>query len=171
MQLPLGSCEIRDLSPLDAPALAKHANNRRISLQLRDAFPYPYSAADAADFLGWVCAEEPRDAFAIATPEELIGVISLHRGADVYRRSAEVGYWLAEPWWGRGIATRAVRALTDWAFESLDLVRIFAGVFETNPASARVLEKAGFQIEGRMRRHVTKEGRTFDQLVYARLRP
>ena len=171
MRLALGELEIRDLQPGDASALVKYANNRRVSLQLRDVFPFPYGAADAAAFLERSFARLPRENFAIATPEELIGGIGLHRGSDVYRRSAEIGYWLAEPFWGRGIATRAVRALTDWAFASFDLARISAGVFETNPASARVLEKAGFEIEGRMRRHVTKDGRTFDQLVYARLRP
>ena len=88
----------------------------------------------------------------------------------MYRRSAEIGYWLAEPFWGQGIATRAVRALSDWAFASFDLVRIFAAVFETNPASARVLEKAGFALEGRLRQSITKNGRTFDELLYARLR-
>jgi RimJ/RimL family protein N-acetyltransferase len=171
MQLSLGDCEIRDLSREDAPALVKHANNRRVSSQLRDLFPYPYSAEDAARFLERTLAREPRETFAIATPHELIGVIGLHRGGDVYRRSAEFGYWLAEPFWGRGIATRAVRALSDWAFANTDLLRLQAGVFESNPASARVLEKAGFELEGRLRRAVSKDGHILDQLTYARLRP
>jgi ribosomal-protein-alanine N-acetyltransferase len=171
MQLALGDWEIRDLSPRDEPALVKYANERRVSSQLRDIFPFPYTAADARAFLERVCAEQPRQAFAIASPRELIGGIGLHRCDDVYRRSAEIGYWLALPFWGQGIATRAVRALTDWAFANFDLVRIFAGVFETNPASARVLEKAGFTLEARHRQQITKYGRTFDELLYARLRP
>jgi len=170
MQLSLGAWEIRDLVPRDAAARVKYANNRRISRNVRDIFPHPYTAADADAFLARTFAKQPREAFAIATPEELIGGIGLLPGEDVYRRSAEIGYWLAEPFWGKGIATRAVRALCDWAFANLDIVRIYAGVFETNPASSRVLEKAGFQLEGRLRMAVTKEGRTFDELLYARLR-
>jgi ribosomal-protein-alanine N-acetyltransferase len=171
MQLSLGAWEIRDLTPRDAPALVKYASNRRVSLHLRDVFPYPYTQASAADFLARACAAEPRNAFAIATPAELIGTIGLRRYDDVYWRSAEIGYWLAQPFWGQGIATRAVVAFTDWAFASYDLARICAGVFETNPASARVLEKAGYAFEGRFRQNITKLGRTFDELVYARLRP
>jgi RimJ/RimL family protein N-acetyltransferase len=170
MQLDLGDCTIRDLVAHDAAALVKHANDRRVSIQLRDLFPFPYTAASAAAFLERACAEQPRSSFAIATDAELIGGIKLQRGGDVHHRSAEVGYWLAVPFWGRGIATRAVRALADWAFANHDLVRLFAGVFETNPASARVLEKAGFELEGRLRLHVTKDGRTCDELLYARLR-
>lgn len=170
MQLPLGAWQIRDLSARDEDALVKYANERRVSVQLRDVFPYPYTRADARAFLDGVASERPRQSFAIASAQELIGGIALHRFDDVHRRSAEIGYWLALPFWGQGIATRAVRALSDWAFESSDLLRLFAGVFETNPASARVLEKAGYTLEGRLRRHVTKDGRTLDQLLYARVR-
>jgi RimJ/RimL family protein N-acetyltransferase len=170
MQLDLGDARIRDLAAHDAPALVKYANDRRVSIQLRDLFPFPYTAADAAAFLERVGAEQPRSTFAIATDAELIGGIGLHRCDDVHRRSAEIGYWLAAPFWGRGIATRAVRALADWAFANHDLLRLFAGVFEGNRASARVLEKAGFTLEGRLRLHVTKAGRSFDELLYARLR-
>jgi RimJ/RimL family protein N-acetyltransferase len=170
MRLELGDFRIRDLGNHDAQALVKYASDRRVSIQLRDLFPFPYTAASAAGFLERVCGEQPRSSFAIATDAELIGGIGLHRCDDVHRRSAEIGYWLAVPFWGRGIATRAVRAFADWAFAKHDLVRLFAGVFDTNPASARVLEKAGFTLEGRLRLHVTKDGRTFDELLYARLR-
>jgi RimJ/RimL family protein N-acetyltransferase len=88
----------------------------------------------------------------------------------VHRRSAEIGYWVAEPYWGRGIATKAVGALTAFAFAHHDLVRIFAGVFASNPASARVLEKAGYAFEGRLRRSVVKDGIVLDQLMYAMVR-
>lgn len=170
MQLSLGAWQIRDLAASDADALVKYANERRVSSQLRDVFPHPYTRADAQAFLERATQEEPRGSFAIATAQELIGGIGLHRFDDVYRRTAEIGYWLAVPFWGQGIATRAVAALSDWAFANLDLARLCAGVFETNPASARVLEKAGYTLEGRLRQHVTKHGRTIDQLVYARLR-
>jgi RimJ/RimL family protein N-acetyltransferase len=113
----------------------------------------------------------PRTAFAIAVGDEAIGVIGLHPGRDVHRRSAEIGFWLGEPFWGRGIATRAVRALTARAFERTKLVRIHAHVFEWNEASARVLEKAGYALEGRLRKSVFKDGRIIDQLLFATLAP
>lgn len=170
MQLSLGAWQIRDLDDRDEDALVEYANEQRVSSQLRDVFPYPYTRVDARAFLDGVANERPRSSFAIASAQQLIGGIGLHRFDDVHRRSAEIGYWLALPYWGRGIATLAVRALSDWAFASTDLVRLGAGVFETNPASARVLEKAGYTLEGRLRRHVTKNGRTLDQLMYARVR-
>ena len=88
----------------------------------------------------------------------------------MYRRSAEIGYWLGEPFWGRGIATAALRAVTDYAFAQHDLVRLHAAVYEWNPASARVLEKVGYVLEGRLRKSVTRDGQTIDGLLYARIR-
>jgi RimJ/RimL family protein N-acetyltransferase len=108
----------------------------------------------------------PETAFAIASSDEAIGGISVQPQYDVYRKSAEIGYWLGEPFWGKGIATLAVRALTSYAFSRLDLLRIYASVFAWNPASARVLEKAGYHIEGKMRDAVYKNGKVTDQLLY-----
>jgi RimJ/RimL family protein N-acetyltransferase len=102
---------------------------------------------------------------------EAVGGIGLEPQADVARRSAEIGYWLGEAYWGRGIATEAVRAVTDYGFAHGDLVRIYATVFEWNRASMRVLEKAGYQLEGRRRQAVTKDGQTIDDLLYAIIRP
>ncbi|MGH7406412.1 MAG: GNAT family N-acetyltransferase [Candidatus Methylomirabilales bacterium] len=101
---------------------------------------------------------------------EAVGRIGLDLQTDVHRRSAEIGFWLAEPYWGRGIATEAVRAMTDFAFATFDLCRIFAGVFEWDPASVRVLEKAGYAYEGRLRKSVTKDGQTIDAFLYAVVR-
>lgn len=95
-----------------------------------------------------------------------MGGIGLHPQPDVMRRSLEIGYWLGQPYWGRGIASEAVAAMTRYAFEHFDVARVFALVFEWNPASARVLEKAGYRLEGRLRKAVTKEQRTMDMLVY-----
>ena len=108
--------------------------------------------------------------YAIASDEEAIGGIGLRWQQDVHRRSAEIGYWVGEPFWGQGIATKAVRALTEYAFVNPGLIRIYASVFELNPASARVLEKAGYTYEGRLRKSVTKDGITIDQLLYAIVR-
>ena len=134
-----------------------------------DRFPSPYREEDADLWMEHVLNQDPEGILAIATSEELIGCIGLEFKDDVYRQSAELGYWLAEPFWGRGIATRAVDAIVEYAFNELGLKRVFAGVFASNPASARVLEKAGFRLEGRLRDHVTKHGRLMDLLMYGRL--
>jgi [ribosomal protein S5]-alanine N-acetyltransferase len=170
MRVDFGEWCIRSFVAADADAIVRYANNRRISINLRDRFPCPYTRADAEAFLAAAWAQQPESDFAIASRHEVIGGIGFHRQADVYRLSAEIGYWLGEPFWGRGIATQAVRALADWVFATTPLVRLYAHVFEWNPASARVLEKAGFTLEGRMRRSVIKDGRIIDQLTYALVR-
>ena len=157
---------IREYEAGDAPALVRHADNRGIWLNLRDRFPHPYTAISAGRWLEQVALEKPTVSFAIAT-EELIGGIGFVLGSDVFRETAEIGYWLGEPFWNRGIATRAVRAFTEWGFADLALRRIFAGVFETNLASARVLEKCGYVREGRLRKSILKDGRVLDELLYA----
>jgi ribosomal-protein-alanine N-acetyltransferase len=154
----------------DAPAIARHANNRRIAMWLRDRFPHPYTLNDAEGFLSVVLRQDPRVAFAVATQREAIGGIGLDVGADVHRFSAELGYWLAEPFWGRGLMTEAVKQFTAWTFEHLEVHRIHASVFATNAASIRVLEKAGFQREGHLRASVFKQGRILDQFLYARIK-
>lgn len=170
MRIDLGECCIRSFTTGDGEAIATYANNPRVAINLRDRFPHPYTRADAEAFLEAAWAQQPESDFAIASSSEVIGGIGLHRQGDVHRLSAEVGYWLGEPFWGRGIATAALRAFTDWVFATTALERCFAGVFEWNVASARVLEKAGYTLEGRLRRSVIKDGKIIDQLVYARLR-
>ena len=155
----------------DAAAIARYANNRAVWITLRDRFPHPYTLEDAVAFLAVATTQQPTGDFAIATADEAIGGIGLQRQSDVHRLSAEIGYWLGEPYWGRGIATRAVRAMTDLAFATTSLERLYACVFATNPASARVLTNAGYRFEGRLHRAVVKDGRILDQLVYAALRP
>ena len=171
MRIELGEWCVRSLVAGDAESITKYANNRNISLNLRDRFPYPYTRADAEGFIAAAWAQRPETDFAIASRSEAIGGIGFHPQADVHRLTAEIGYWLGEPFWGRGIATRAVRAVTAWAFATTSLERLYACVFATNPASARVLSNAGYQFEGRMRRAVIKDGRILDQLIYAALRP
>ena len=161
---------IRPWNADDVPALVKHADNRNVSMRMRDAFPYPYTAADANAFLGIVARQTPVTFFAVATPDEAIGAIGLTLNADVHRLTAEMGYWLAEPYWGRGIMTETARVFSDFAFETFGLVRIYAEPYEGNTASCRVLEKAGFALEGRMRRNVIKDGRILDQYLYAKIR-
>lgn len=154
----------------DDEAIAKYGNNRHVSINLRDSFPYPYTIADAKKWLKAVKKHQPEIGWAIASSHELVGGIGIHIQPDVYRHSAELGYWLGEQFWGRGIVTAAVKAVTEYAFTNFDLVRLLAGVFEWNPASARVLENAGFTLEARMRKAVLKDGKDIDQMMYVMLR-
>lgn len=162
---------LRDLSKDDAPSLVRYANNRKIWINLRDAFPYPYTLDDAEAFLSRVMQSIPGTFFAIATDTEAIGSIALTPGQDVHRFTAELGYWLAEPFWGKGIMTQAVRTLSEYAFKELGIHRIFAEPYTRNPASARVLEKAGFVLEGIIMENAFKDGRFLDQFIYAKLNP
>ncbi len=151
----------------DEAALVKYANNRNVWINLRASFPHPYTASDAAEWVQSRKDQNPVLDFAIANEDEAIGGIGLTLGEGEYRRSAEIGYWLGEPFWGKGIATEAVRALVKHAFTNFDLARLYAYVMEWNPASMRVLEKCGLQLEGRLRKSVVKDGQTIDQLLYA----
>jgi ribosomal-protein-alanine N-acetyltransferase len=161
---------IRPWRDSDAGALVRHANNRSIWLNLRDRFPHPYTDADARAWLAMQAAQqgEPHN-FAIEFAGEAIGGIGLEFMTDVHRLTAEIGYWLGESMWGRGFATIAVGAVTRHAFATFGLRRVQATVYEWNPASARVLEKAGYVLEGRLRNYVVKDGRVGDALMYARL--
>ena len=170
VELVLSRCTIRPWRAGDEPSLARNANNRKVSLNMRDRFPHPYSHADAEEWIRTASAETPVTKFAIVVAGSAVGGIGFELGADVFRRSAEIGYWLGEDFWGRGIATETVRAMTDYGFRRFDVCRIHAMVFEWNPASMRVLEKVGYTCEGRRRMSVTKDGRTIDSLVYAVVR-
>jgi RimJ/RimL family protein N-acetyltransferase len=150
--------------------LVRNANDRRVWRNLRDEFPHPYTREDATDWIRRASGAIPQTAFAIVVGELAVGGIGLRLREDVYRRSAEIGYWLGREHWGRGITSEAVQALTEWAFPTFDLCRIFAGVFEWNLASMRVLEKAGFRLEGRLRKAIVKDGETVDELLYALVR-
>ena len=168
--LEAGPCLIRPWRRSDKSALVKHADNRRIWLNLRDVFPHPYTAKDADAWLTHVAEQDPVTSFAIAMDAEAVGGIGLLLGTDIHRLSAEVGYWLGEGVWGRGIATAALRVFTPWALESFGLERLWAGVFSTNPASMRVLEKAGYVREAVLRCAVVKDGDLLDQVIYATVR-
>jgi RimJ/RimL family protein N-acetyltransferase len=148
--------------------LIRHANNRRVWRNLRDRFPHPYTGPSADDWLAYATIEERSPwEFAIEVDGEAAGGIALERGADIERHSAEIGYWLGEPFWGRGIATAAVRAITTRAFEQTDLYRLYGCVFAWNPASMRVLEKSGYRREGVLVRSAVKDGILIDRVIYA----
>lgn len=170
MKLESATCSVRSWEWRDRDAIVRHANNRNVWINLRDRFPYPYTINDARNWLECVVGHQPETNFAIDVAGEAVGGIGFILQPDVARRSAEIGYWLGEEFWGRGIATNAVIAVTDHAFANHDLCRIYAHVFDWNRASARVLEKAGYEFEGRMKKSVTKDGQTIDQLMYAIVR-
>jgi len=170
MRLVLTRCEIRSWERGDIRALVRHANNHKIWRDVRDQFPFPYTLIDAELWIRTARSMRPETSFAIVVEDQAVGAIGVELKEDVYRRSAEIGYWLGEAHWGKGIVTEALRAMTDWAFDHFDLCRIYAHVFEWNPASLRVLEKAGYQLEGRLRQAVTKDGQTIDAYLYAILR-
>ncbi|MBI2171696.1 MAG: GNAT family N-acetyltransferase [Chloroflexi bacterium] len=168
MEIPLaGGYSLRPWRPGDEAALTKYANNWNIWINVGDRFPHPYTKEDAREWVSGQQGREPVTTFAIATAEEAIGGIGYHMQGDVRRRSAEIGYWLGEPFWGRGIMTTAVKALSTYAMERHGLVRLYAHVFEWNLASAAVLEKAGFTLEARLKKAVTKNSQTIDELLYA----
>jgi [ribosomal protein S5]-alanine N-acetyltransferase len=162
--------KIRPWSSHDADALVKYANNRKIWLNLRDGFPHPYTLTKAHDFLEMASHQQPTTIFAIATQEEAIGGIGISPNHDVHRLTAEMGYWLGEPYWGKGIMTETIIKFTEYAFAQFDLVRIYAEPYAHNLSSCRVLEKAGFILEGRLRKSVIKDGQMIDQFMYARLK-
>ena len=171
MELSLPAGVVRAWRPSDAASLARHANDRRIWLNLRDRFPHPYTLADAHAFITMATAMSPVTFFAIAIDGKAVGGIGYTLHEDVERVSAEIGYWLGTAFWGQGIMTSALVGVTRHAFERhADLRRIYAVPFAWSDASMRVLQKAGYQLEGRMRQSVLKDGKLTDQLMYAILR-
>ncbi len=171
MLLDIGTgCFIRSYEKDDIPNVARYANNHEIWKNMMDRFPWPYHKEDAETWVDIAMKEEPEQNFVIANPEGFIGAIGIKLQYDVYRKTAEMGYWLGEPFWGRGITSAAAEKFSDWAMDNYSLVKIFAGVFDWNPASARVLEKAGFELEARLKKAIYKDGKIVDQLYYARFR-
>ena len=166
MQPVLRRWRMDDLEPL-----VRYANNRNIWHNLRDRFPHPYTRAHGEEWLmRQTHAREPLMNFAIGHDDQFVGGIGFERFDDVNRLTCEIGYWVAEPFWGRGIASLALSEAAAYAFEHFDFERVQATVFAWNVASARVLEKCGFALEARLRRNVIKDGQFTDTLMYVRLR-
>jgi [ribosomal protein S5]-alanine N-acetyltransferase len=166
VRLDCGLCVLRPWNEGDRSSLVRHANSYEVWRHMRDQFPYPYTSEAADEWIAFA-QQNPQTQFAIEVRGEACGGISLMLKSDVERCSVEIGYWLGEAVWGRGIVTAAVRALTDYGFKTLGLTRIFAVPFADNAASVRVLEKAGYLREGVMRRSAIKEGIIRDQILYA----
>jgi RimJ/RimL family protein N-acetyltransferase len=164
-----GNYHLREWQRDDAASLARHANNVNIWLNLRDAFPHPYTLKDAETYIGNVVSQTPVTNFAITEKSEVIGSIGLGIGKDIHRFTAEMGYWLAEPYWGKGIMTNIVKWMAEYAFNDLKLRRVYAEPFASNTASIKVLKKAGFIKEGIMRSSVFKNGKEHDQVLLSKL--
>jgi RimJ/RimL family protein N-acetyltransferase len=154
----------------DVDALVKHANNPRIAMNLRDGFPHPYTEKDGQNWIRMVMENKADLILAIEINGEACGGIGLHGGKDVYRFNAEIGYWLSEKYWGKGIISEAVKLVVDHGFTHYKWTRIHAGVFSSNPASMKVLEKCGFSQEAHFRKSVLKGGKYLDEHVYSILK-
>jgi len=150
----------------DEEAIVASANDRDVWRNLRDRFPHPYTLDDAR----WWVANAPATNWVVEVDGVFAGCIGWTQGTDVFRRSAEIGYWLGRAFWGKGIATEALLISTERAFTTTDIVRLHTGVYAWNPASARVLEKCGYVLEGRTRNAVFKDGQFVDELLYARIK-
>jgi RimJ/RimL family protein N-acetyltransferase len=162
---------LRPFEVNDASRMQQLANNMNVSRNLRDYFPHPYTLDDAHQFISKFLKQEPRTIFAIEYKGEYVGNVGLAKGDDVYRKTAEIGYFIGEPYWNLGIMTKAVELITEYGFKELGLLRIHTGIFEFNKASMRVLEKCGFQNEGVFRASIFKEGRIWDEYRYAKINP
>jgi [ribosomal protein S5]-alanine N-acetyltransferase len=166
-----GFVELRSLSYRDQSRVARFCNNKKIWNNVRDLLPHPYTEQNAIEFIESHKDENPPVTFAIDYNGEFAGCIGLVKQTDVYKLTAEIGYWIGEPFWGLGIATTAVELLTDYGFHQLGLVRIYTGVFDFNKASQRVLEKAGFRLEGIFEKSVIKNGIICNEYRYAKTDP
>ena len=171
MLLSLSRCTLRPWRNGDQMELVREANNPRVARRLRDLFPHPYTRQDADEWIARAARPSPVTDFAIEVEGHIAGGIGLLPGSDVNRVSAEIGYWLGETLWGRGIATEAVVLVTAYTFDQLNLLRMFALPFADNLASRRVLEKAGYECEAILRASSVKFGQPRDQAVYARINP
>lgn len=169
MKIDCGNCTLRRWQYFDAERLANILNNPKVHSNLRDIIPNPYTKQDGLEWIKLNQVKSPQN-LVIAHNNELIGAIGLKMKEDVYRISAEIGYYLDEGFWGKGIMTSAVNGMIGYAFSTFDVNRIYAGIFSWNPASIRVLEKCGFTLEGTMRQSIIKKGQILDEHIYSILK-
>ena len=166
------NCKIRKWKLTDAKDIAVALSNKKIQDNLRDGLPYPYSEQDGIDFISSMLSanEDETFAFAITLDDKVIGSIGVFRQQNIHRQTAEMGYYIAEEYWGKGIMTDAVKQICEYVFKHSDILRIYAEPFAYNIGSCRVLEKAGFQYEGTLRSNAVKNGKVIDMKMYSLLR-
>lgn len=162
-------CAIRKWNIEDAGSLAEMLNNEKILDNLRDGLPYPYTEKDAREYITAMLSADPTKtfAFAITAEDKAIGSIGVFRQDNIHSRTAEMGYYIGQPYWGKGLGTGAVRQTCQYIFEHTDIIRIYAEPFAFNTASCRVLEKSGFTLEGILRSNAVKNGKVLDMKMYA----
>lgn len=158
---------LRPWSMDDLDSLVQYANNPNIARFLTNQFPHPYTEENGRSFIEFAMSGSPKRIMAIDIEGEAVGGIGVHPQKDVYAKNAEMGYWLAEPFWGNGIMTEAIKQMIDYGFKNFDINRIFARPFGNNHASQRILEKSGFKLEGRFEKTFFKNGEYLDELIYA----
>ena len=158
--------KLRPWTNNDLPSLVLHANNWNVAKNLMDRFPHPYTTEDGIVFIEMAAKHAPVQVFAIDINGQAVGGIGLHPQSDIHRKNAELGYWLAEPFWGKGVVPKAIQEMVDYGFRHFAIDRIYARPFGTNLASQRVLEKAGFRLEGKFDKVLFKNGEYLDELVY-----
>ena len=161
---------LRSLSGSDKYELARLANNKKIWDNVRDYFPFPYTESHAENFIMSVKSENPQVTFAIDYQRKLAGVIGLVPQNDVYKKTAEIGYWIGEEFWGKGIATTATKLITQYGLCQLDFARLHTGVFDYNIASMKVLKKCGYKKDGIFEKAVFKNGKLWDEHRYSKIK-
>ncbi len=166
------NCKIRKWQMSDAKALAAALSNKKVQDNLRDGLPYPYTEQDGIDFISAMLLANENDtfSFAVTADNKVIGSIGVFRQSNIHRKTAELGYYIAEEYWGKGIMTEAVNQICEYVFGNSDILRIYAEPFAYNAASCRVLEKAGFHYEGTLRNNALKNGKVIDMKMYSLLK-
>ena len=159
--------KLRKWNETDLDSLVKYANNSNIAKWLTNGFPHPYTHEDGKAYLSMFANDNPLKVFAIDVNGEAVGSIGIFPQTDIHEKNAEIGYWLAQEYWGQGIMTKAIEDIVKYGFQTFDVVRIFARPFSTNLKSQRVLEKAGFTLEARLKNALFKNGKFMDELIYA----
>lgn len=159
--------KLRPWNISDLDSLVKYANNWNISKNMTDKFPFPYSEFDGKAFIEFATKDNPIQIFAIDIDGQAVGGIGIHPQDDIHRKNAELGYWIAEPFWGKGIISSAIKQIIEFGFTTYDIDRIFARPFSTNTGSQRVLEKNNFILEGRFEKVLIKHNEYLDELIYA----
>lgn len=163
--------ELRAFVHTDLEALVKHANNYHIAKNLSNKFPFPYTIDDGIAFINLAQSHHPQEIFAIVVNGEVAGSIGVHPQQDFYCKNAELGYWIAESHWGKGIVPSAVSLMVDYAFRTFDVTRVYARTFDTNFKSQKVLLKSGFTLEAQLKQTFYKYGTVYDEMIYGLRKP
>jgi RimJ/RimL family protein N-acetyltransferase len=160
--------KIRKWDEADLNNLVKYANNWNVAKWLTNGFPHPYTQEDGKAYLSTIANDNPMKVFAIEVNGEAVGSIGIFPQADIHEKNAEMGYWLAEEYWGQGIMTKAIQEIVEYGFQTFDIVRIFARPFSTNLKSQRKIKKTGFVLEASLKNALFKNGVFMDELIYAK---